>query len=74
VQEEEGVIDTTVPHPSHIASSAIEAKKTVNGRPGGEHDRTKEPMEEAMWKQLRPILHIIWNIADGWERFEKYFP
>ena len=36
------------------------------------HDKTKQPMEEAMWAKMRPAMHIIGEIADGWERFAKY--
>lgn len=35
------------------------------------HDKTKQPMEEAMWSKMRPIMHVIGDIADGWERFAK---
>lgn len=72
LQDKEGVIDTNVPDPTKLASGAVEAKKsTADGTPI-EHDKTKQPVEEAMWNQLRPIMHIIGDIADGWERFAKY--
>ena len=72
LQDQEGIIDTNVPDPTKIASGAMEAKKsTADGTPT-EHDKTKVPVEEAMWHQLRPIMHIIGDIADGWERFGKY--
>ncbi|KAK7205107.1 hypothetical protein BZA70DRAFT_279078 [Myxozyma melibiosi] len=27
-----------------------------------------KPMEDAVWAALRPIMHIVSNISDGWER------
>lgn len=36
------------------------------------HDKTKQPMEEAMWSKMRPAMHVVGDIADGWERFAKY--
>lgn len=32
------------------------------------HDKTKQPMEDAMWSKMRPAMHAIGDIADGWER------
>jgi hypothetical protein len=52
----------------------MEAKKTTGDAVSTDHDKTKVPMQEAMWKQLRPIMHIVGDIADGWERFGKYVP
>lgn len=31
--------------------------------------QTKVPMETAMWNKMRPIMHGIADVADGWERF-----
>jgi hypothetical protein len=71
LQDEEGVIDTSVPDPTKLATGAVEAKKASSDSTPQHHDKTKQPMEEAMWNQLRPIMHIIGDIADGWERFHK---
>jgi hypothetical protein len=74
LRDKESGIDKSIPDPSNIISEVVEAKKTKDYTHARKHDRTKQPMEEAMWKQLRPIMHFIGNIADGWERFGKYFP
>ena len=37
--------------------------------PSASHDKTKEPMADAMWSKARPVMHAIADIADGWERF-----
>ena len=36
------------------------------------HDKTKQPMEQAMWSKMRPTMHVLGDISDGWERFAKY--
>lgn len=58
-------LDKSVPDPTRIASAA-------GGTPNTHHDKTKQPMEQAMWTKMRPIMHVIGDTADGWERFAKY--
>jgi hypothetical protein len=72
LQDKEGAIDNAAPDPTRVATEAVEAKKSTGDQSPAHHDKTKQPMEEAMWNQLRPIMHIIGDIADGWERFAKY--
>ncbi|KAL0467866.1 hypothetical protein QR685DRAFT_573996 [Neurospora intermedia] len=35
---------------------------------GDVQDKTKKPMELAMWAKLRPVMQVIGNISDNWER------
>jgi hypothetical protein len=72
LQEKEGVIDQAVPDPTRFATSVVEAKKSTGDSTHESHDKTKQPMEDAMWNNLRPVMHVIGDIADGWERFAKY--
>jgi hypothetical protein len=72
LQDKEGAIDKAAPDPTRIATEAVEAQKSTGDQAPAHHDKTKQPMEDAMWNQLRPIMHIIGDIADGWERFAKY--
>ena len=66
-------INSTVPDPSNVAMASVNAKSsTEGGMPTAQHDKTKVPMEEAMWGKVRPAMHILADIADGWERFAKY--
>ncbi|KAG9231462.1 hypothetical protein BJ875DRAFT_382866 [Amylocarpus encephaloides] len=70
--EEEGAssLEDRSPDPTNIAMSAANAKdKTSGGNPNAAHDKTKEPMSAAMWSKTRPVMHIIADISDGWERF-----
>jgi hypothetical protein len=64
--------DKSVPDPSRIATGGAAARDSAEGgTPGTHHDKTKQPMEEAMWTKMRPIMHVVGDIADGWERFAK---
>jgi hypothetical protein len=72
LQDKEGAIDNAAPDLTRVATEAVEAQKSTGDQSPAHHDKTKQPMEEAMWSQLRPIMHIIGDIADGWERFAKY--
>lgn len=66
-------LDKSVPDPTRLANAGAEAQVSAAGAtPGAHHDKTKQPMEEAMWSKMRPIMHVIGDIADGWERFAKY--
>ena len=66
-------INTSVPDPTSMASDAASAKQSAQGaNTSAKHDKTKQPMEQAMWTKMRPIMHVIGEIADTWERFAKY--
>ena len=71
-QSEGGVIDSTVPDPSKMAAHAADAKDSTSGDSTVKHDKAKQPMEAAMWQKARPVMHIIANVADVWERLAKY--
>ena len=63
-------LSKSVPDPTDLASAGAEAKASAQGgSPGSKHDKTKQPMEQAMWVKMRPIMHVIGDAADGWERF-----
>ncbi len=66
-------IDKAVPDPTRMAVAGAEAKVSAQGgKPNEKHDKTKQPMEDAMWTKMRPIMHVVGDVADGWERFAKY--
>lgn len=63
----------SIPDPTDVAAVSADAKSSASGGvPNKKHDKTKQPMEEAMWSQMRPIMHVLGDVADGWERFAKY--
>ncbi|CAN9101033.1 unnamed protein product [Alternaria alternata] len=62
--------DSSVPDPTRIAISAADAKDQAAGvKSDKHHDKTKVPMETAMWTKMRPIMHGIADVTDTWERF-----
>ena len=66
-------IDKSVPDPTRLAVAGADAKHAANGgQPATHHDKTKQPMEAAMWTKMRPTMHILGDLCDGWERFGKY--
>lgn len=69
-EEDEDPADAA-PDPTSVAVGAADAKTaaTPGGKPDGKHDRTKVPMETAMWTKARPVMHALADIADTWERF-----
>nr|POE78622.1 hypothetical protein CFP56_62873 [Quercus suber] len=66
-QETAGPADG-VPDPTSMAVSASEARNSAGGR-NSSHDKTKIPVETAMWNKMRPIMHGLADVADTWERF-----
>jgi hypothetical protein len=66
---DEGSAANSVPDPSAVALGAATAKSKASGaKPAEKHDKTKVPMEAAMWSKMRPIMHGLADVADTWER------
>lgn len=60
----------TAPDPTAMAVGAANAKDiAAGGRPHSSKDKTKVPMETAMWTKMRPVMHALADVADTWERF-----
>jgi len=65
--------EKSVPDPTRIAIGAADAKDvTAGATTSKEHDKTKVPMETAMWTKMRPVMHGLGDVTDTWERFAKY--
>ncbi|KAI4278492.1 MAG: hypothetical protein LQ337_000975 [Flavoplaca oasis] len=63
-------LNKSVPDPTRLAMAGADAKASAQGgAPNEHHDKTKQPMEDAMWGKMRPVMHIIGDVSDGWERF-----
>lgn len=70
--EENNPAYDAVPDPTAIAMGAANAKEVAaGGQPTARHDKTKAPVESAIWNKMRPIMHGIAEAADTWERFGK---
>ncbi|KAK8124124.1 hypothetical protein PG999_004042 [Apiospora kogelbergensis] len=62
--------DDNVPDPTAVAIGAADAKDiAAGGKPSPSHDKTKKPVESAMWSKMRPLMKIVGDITDTWERF-----
>lgn len=47
-----------MPDPTSVAVSAADAKDVAAGsKPEASHDKTKVPVENAMWTKMRPVMH-----------------
>jgi hypothetical protein len=69
---DDGAPHDSVPDPTAIATGAAVAKQTTTGVNATiEMDKTKVPMEAAMWTKMRPIMHSVADISDAWERVGK---
>jgi hypothetical protein len=62
-------LDGNVPDPTNVASAAAVATSSATGGTPAHADKTKQPMEEAVWAKMRPAMHALGDLADGWERF-----
>lgn len=60
-----------LPQPNEATTLIATAKDKSAGIDKPSHDKTKRPMEEAMWSKMLPLLRALWVISDTWERFSK---
>ncbi|KAI1629340.1 hypothetical protein EDD37DRAFT_48063 [Exophiala viscosa] len=62
-------LDKGAPDPTNLATSVADAQSSAQGgNPEHAHDKTKQPMEEAVWAKMRPAMHGVGQAADTWER------
>ena len=69
---QEGSITDKLPDPDSLVSTIATAKDKASGVDKPSQDKTKVPMETAMWARTKPMMHIICVISDTWERLTKY--
>lgn len=68
---EDSSLDKNAPDPTNIAGAAADSKTSATSAGGiseEQHDKTKQPMEEAIWAKMRPTMHALGDVADNWER------
>lgn len=65
---EDDPVNGDVPDPTAIAHVAADSKASAEAADPVHHDKTKQPMEDAVWKQMRPIMRGLTDLADGYER------
>lgn len=68
-----GEIGRALPDPISVVGGAATAQATTFGEPV-EHDKTKKPVEAAVWEAAGPFMHTLNVVADMWEQFAKSVP
>lgn len=65
--EEGGAAHDAAPDPTAVVTSASAARASAGGQKS--KDKTKVPMETAIWNKMRPLMHGLQDAVDTWERF-----
>ncbi|KAF5656326.1 hypothetical protein FCIRC_13704 [Fusarium circinatum] len=60
-----------LPDPRSLATRIATAKDKAAGIEKPSWDKSKSPMQELMWSQMRPLMHWICRFCDIWERSAK---
>lgn len=63
-----------LPQPHEPSTMIAIAQDKSSGVQNPDHDKTKRPMQTAMWAQMRPLLLGLHELSDLWERIAKYIP
>ncbi|KAL2008350.1 hypothetical protein VTN00DRAFT_8332 [Thermoascus crustaceus] len=67
---ENAPIEGSIPDPMEITSTTADAQAAAHGKvPSPQHDKSKQPMREAVWTQTRRAMHVISDVTDMYERF-----
>lgn len=62
--------DDTAPDPAELTDHVTDARQKTRGNETAHaHDRTKKPVGNAVWDKARPVMHMIADFVDTWERF-----
>ncbi|EXL94964.1 hypothetical protein NOF04DRAFT_11126 [Fusarium oxysporum II5] len=57
-----------LPDPRSLATRIATAKDKAAGIEKPSWDKSKSPMQELMWSQMRPLMHWVCRFCDVWER------
>ncbi|KAF5240517.1 hypothetical protein FANTH_9565 [Fusarium anthophilum] len=60
-----------LPDPRSLATGIATAKDKAAGIEKPSWDKSKSPMQELMWSQMRPLMHWTCRFCDIWERSAK---
>ncbi|KAL9568996.1 hypothetical protein ACKAV7_006863 [Fusarium commune] len=66
-----GVKTVNLPDPRSLATRIATAKDKAAGIEKPSWDKSKSPMQELMWSQMRPLMHWACRFCDVWERSAK---
>ncbi|KAK1227207.1 hypothetical protein PQX77_009841 [Marasmius sp. AFHP31] len=68
----EGEVGKMLPDPTVVVGHATKAQAVSNGD-GATADKTKKPVEAAMWDAAGPVMHALNIASDIYERFANAF-
>lgn len=69
--EEDGQPADSLPQPHEPSNIIAMAQDKSSGVQNPAHDKTKRPMQAAMWSGMLPLLRALYSISDTWERLAK---
>ncbi|KAJ2906953.1 uncharacterized protein MKZ38_009816 [Zalerion maritima] len=63
-------VSDATPDPTVLATAAADSQdRAKGGVPTSTQDKTKAPVENAMWAKMRPLMRGLMDMVDAWERF-----
>lgn len=66
-------MEDKVPDVTDVATQLGDLQGSAGGEiPSTKHDKTKKPMSDAVWQKMKPVMHILGDVTDTYERFGKY--
>ncbi|KAL1857911.1 hypothetical protein Plec18167_001685 [Paecilomyces lecythidis] len=69
---EDAPIEGSAPDPTDVVASSADAASAGQGAvPSDAHDKTREPMKKEVWEKVKPVMRILNDICDTWEKFEN---
>ncbi|KAJ9253027.1 hypothetical protein DTO207G8_4328 [Paecilomyces variotii] len=69
---EDDPIEGSAPDPTDVVASSADAASAGQGAvPSDAHDKTREPMKKEVWEKVRPVMRILNDVCDTWEKFEN---
>ncbi|KAL7813593.1 hypothetical protein V8C44DRAFT_327209 [Trichoderma aethiopicum] len=62
--------DNTAPDPTNLTDDISRAKDATDGNATDKaHDKTKKPVTSMVWAKTSPLMHMLSDFVDTWERF-----
>ncbi|OKL64615.1 hypothetical protein UA08_00569 [Talaromyces atroroseus] len=63
-------MEDTVPDATDAPSQLADLQSSASGGvPSTKHDKTKKPMADTVWAKVKPLMHIMGEVTDTYERF-----
>lgn len=73
-QDPAGLPASSLPRPHDPTTLVGIAMDKAAGLQDSSSDKTKQPMQAALWSVVLPWLRLLYTFSDTWERLAKYLP